>query len=94
MIVLGILRYASGGRLPRLDCLVVAMTKEIIPDILTRRQLNRNLAADRDTRHKLFTGRPLNLPLTPGVPLAFIQVCSLYCFCMRACKSLSANFRG
>jgi len=54
------------------------MTKEIIPEILTRRELNRQLAADRDTRHKLFTGRPLNLPLTPGVPLAFIQVCLLY----------------
>lgn len=51
------------------------LVKEVIPQQLSRRQLARQLAAEREKRRKLFVGRPLHLPLTAGTPLAFYEVC-------------------
>lgn len=68
-------RYTSGGRRLRLDRLVVVLVKELVPQQLARRSLARRLAAEKVARNQRFTGRPLNLPPTPGMPLAFHEVC-------------------
>jgi len=54
--------------------LVVVLIKEVIPYLLDKRDFERLLEADQQARHRLFTGRPLNLPLNPGAPLAFYEV--------------------
>lgn len=67
-------RFTTGGHRARLDLVVYKLVKEVIPFLLSRLAITRQLAADRKARKDLYSGRPLQLPLTSGIPLAFFQV--------------------
>lgn len=58
-----------------MDFFVPVMVKEVIPFMLALRQFAHQLACDLEAREKLFTGRDLNVPLTVGAPLAYLDVC-------------------
>jgi hypothetical protein len=67
-------RFTTGGHRARLDLVVYKLVKEVIPFLLSRLAITRQLAADREARKDLYSGRPIQLPLTCGMPLAFFQV--------------------
>ena len=69
--------------------MVVVLIKEIVPHLLSRLTIERQLAADLEARRQFYTSRPRFTAVEGHTPLAFIQV--LLCLIRR--RSFLAVYR-